>query len=170
MIWKNKQWHISTQWSVHSCVKVPSACTVWNKRKKKHPKIMKSQINKQKEGTWNQENLADVLIWSGHSKINQKRHPTCFFQATQALTILSLLSFLLHIVPSHLQPQPDTFGDCRLRKCGLDHRHQFTCQWTSLRTDQVTLLLDAWYNSKVKGEVGRNDTTDSLLPKFFLTF
>lgn len=93
-----------------------------------------------------------------------------FIQATQALTILPLFSFLLLIVPSHLQPQADPFGDCRLGKRGLDQRHQFTCQRTSLRPDQVALLLDSRHDGEVKGEVGGDDAADSLLPELLLTF
>lgn len=107
------------------------------------------------------------MIRSFHDQSKYIQH--AFFQATQALTILSFFSFLLLIVPSHLQPQTDSFGDCRLRKRGLDHRHQFTCQWTALWTNQVALLLDSWYHSKIKGEVGGDDAADSLLPKLLLT-
>lgn len=105
-----------------------------------------------------------IVPWS-----TRKYIPHAFFQAAHALTILSLLSFLC-IVPSHLQPQANTFGDCRLGKRGLDHRNQFTCQRTSFWTNQVAFLLYSRHDSKIKREVRRNDATDSLLPEFLLTF
>jgi len=90
--------------------------------------------------------------------------------ATQALTILFFFSFLLVIVPSHLQPQADSFGDCRLRKRGLDQWNQFTCQQTAFWSNQVALLLDSRYNGKVKREVGGDDATNSLLHELLLIF
>lgn len=111
------------------------------------------------------------MIRSFHDQSKYIQHAFFFFfQATQALTILSFFSFLLLIVPSHLQPQADSFGDCRLRKRGLHHRHQFACQRTPLRSNQVALLLDSRHDGKVKGEVGGDDAADSLLPELLLTF
>lgn len=106
-------------------------------------------------------------MWRYNQLVRSWHNQTCF--CIQALTILSFFSFLLLIVPPHLQPQADPFGDCRLGERGLDHWHQFTCQRASLRSNQVALLLDTWHDGKVKGEVGGDDPTDSLLAEFFLT-
>lgn len=102
---------------------------------------LKKQTTKQNRKLNRESSSADMIgSFQDHSKYIQH---ALFFQTTQALTILSFFSFLLLIVLSHLQPQADAFGDCCLRKCGLDQWHQFTCQRTSLRSNQVALLLDS---------------------------
>lgn len=76
--------------------------------------------------------------------------------------------YLPHPLP-HLQPQPNSLGDCCLREDGLDMRDQVTGQLTSLWANQVALLLDAGHHSEVEGEVRGDDAADSLLLQVLVT-
>lgn len=70
---------------------------------------------------------------------------------------------------SYLQSQSHSFGDGCLREDGLHVGHQLTGQPTPLGSDQIALLLNARDHGKVEGEVGGDDSTDSLLLQLLLT-
>lgn len=111
----------------------------------------------------NNRKLRDDNVTEAHSRSNM------LLFRRQTLTVRSLVSFLL-IVPPHLQPQTDSFSDCRLGKRGLHHRHQFTGQRASLWPNQIALLLHSGNDGEVEGEVGGDDAPDSLLAELLLTF
>lgn len=111
----------------------------------------------------NNRTLSGDNLTQAHSRSNM------LLSGRHTLTVQSLLSFLL-IVPPHLQPQTDSFGDCCLGKRGLHHRHQFTGQRASLWSNQIALLLHSGNDGKVEGEVGGDDAPDSLFAELLLTF
>lgn len=78
--------HISTKQAVRSCIKVPSACNMWNKRQK-------GQINNRK------------LIWSGHSRINQSTSNMLYFSGNTGINDFGFL-----LLPSHHPISPATPG------------------------------------------------------------
>lgn len=92
------------------------------------------------------------------------------FSALSYLSLSLLLCFCSHFdSPSYLQSQSHSLGDGRLREDGLDMGHQLSGQPAALRTDQITLLLNAGDHSEVKGEVSGDDPANSLLLQLVLT-
>lgn len=118
--------------------------------------------SKDEKSKMNNRTRSDDNLTEAHSRSNM-------LLFTSTVGSLSSLLLLLH-VPPHLQPQTDSFGDCRLWKRGLHHRHQLTGQRASLRPNQIALLLHSGNDGKVEGEVGGDDAPDSLLAELLLTF
>lgn len=80
-----------------------------------------------------------------------------------ANNVYSMLRFyLLYFNVSYLQPDPDSFGEGPLGKNCLYLGHNSAAQNASLRTDQITVLLDARHDCKVLWKISGDDAANAL--------
>lgn len=77
---------------------------------------------------------------------------------------------ILVLLSVYLQSNPDPLGERPLGKNCLNLWYNSAAEDASFRTNQITVLLDAWHHCKVLWEISGDDTANAFPLQLFRSF